>query len=51
MKLEIKLLQSADFDTSEVTLGSYAADPVANSIPPEVLLYENLKQKSHSENL
>jgi hypothetical protein len=48
---EIKLLQSADFDTSEVTVGSYAADTTADSIPPELLLYENLKQKSHSASL
>jgi hypothetical protein len=49
---EIKLLQSADFDTSEVNVSSDAiADPTADSIPPEVLLYEKLKQKSHSASL
>ncbi len=49
---EIKLLQSADFDTSEVSVGSDAiANPTADSIPPEVLLYEKLKQKSHSASL
>ncbi|NEU76881.1 hypothetical protein PI95_031380 [Hassallia byssoidea VB512170] len=49
---EIKLLQSADFDTSEVTVGSYAiAHATADSIPLELLLYENLKQKSHSASL
>lgn len=45
---ELKLLQSADFDNSEVT-----ANPDTNTnttvlaAPPEQLLYENLKQKSH----
>ncbi|WP_235018625.1 hypothetical protein [Tolypothrix sp. NIES-4075] len=48
---EIKLLQSADFDTSEISVGSDAANPTADSIPPEVLLYEKLKQKSHSASL
>ena len=49
---EIKLLQSADFDTSEVTVGSCVSDrATADSIPPELLLYENLKKKSHSASL
>jgi hypothetical protein len=49
---EIKLLQSADFDTSEVNVSSDAiADPTTDSIPPEVLLYQKLKQKSHSASL
>jgi len=49
---EIKLLQSGDFDTSEVNVGSYAiAHTTTDSIPPELLLYENLKQKSHSASL
>ena len=45
---ELKLLQSADFDNSEVI-----ANPDTNTnttvlaAPPEQLLYENLKQKSH----
>lgn len=48
---EIKLLQSGDLGTSEVSVGSCAADTTADSIPPELLLYENLKKKSHSASL
>ena len=45
---ELKLLQSADFSNSEVTGSSDAiANTTADSVPPELLLYENLKQKSH----
>lgn len=45
---ELKLLQSADLDNSEVTIN---ADIIINSVPPEQLLYDNLKQKSHSASL
>ncbi|MBD2538281.1 hypothetical protein [Coleofasciculus sp. FACHB-SPT36] len=41
---ELKLLQSADFSNSEVTVST---DTTALAAPPEELLYENLKQKSH----
>ncbi|HEY9707643.1 MAG TPA: hypothetical protein V6D48_05505 [Oculatellaceae cyanobacterium] len=49
---EVKLLQSADFSNSEVTVNSDTnADTTADSAPPEQLLYENLKQKSHPASL
>ena len=49
---ELKLLQSADFSNSEVTVNSDTnADTTADSAPPEQLLYENLKQKSHPASL
>ncbi|MBD1902785.1 hypothetical protein NDI44_11830 [Trichocoleus sp. DQ-A3] len=41
---ELKLLQSADFSNSEVIVST---DTTALAVPPEHLLYENLKQKSH----
>ena len=42
------MLQSADFSNSEVTSRSTAiANTTADSVPPELLFYENLKQKSH----
>ena len=42
------MLQSADFSNSEVTVSSDAiANTTADSVPSELLLYENLKQKSH----
>jgi hypothetical protein len=45
---ELKLLQSADFDNSEITANSDTnTDTTAFAAPPEQLLYENLKQKSH----
>jgi hypothetical protein len=45
---ELKLLQSADFSNSEVTVDSEAfRNTAAFAVPPEQLLYENLKQKSH----
>jgi hypothetical protein len=45
---ELKLLQSADFSNSEVTLSpEVIADTTTDLVPPEQLLYENLKQKSH----
>lgn len=45
---ELKLLQSADFNNSEVTVNS---NIIINSVPPEQLFYDNLKQKSHPESL
>jgi hypothetical protein len=49
---ELKLLQSADFDNSEATVNSETnTDTTASAAPPEQLLYENLKQKSHSASL
>ncbi|MGB5960306.1 MAG: hypothetical protein WBG73_06565 [Coleofasciculaceae cyanobacterium] len=45
---ELKLLQSADFNNSEVTAN---ADIIINSVPAEQLLYDNLKQKSHPASL
>jgi len=45
---ELKLLQSADFDNSEVAVN---ADIIIDSTPPEQLFYENLKQKSHPASL
>jgi hypothetical protein len=49
---ELKLLQSADFDNSEITANpDINADTTALAAPPEQLLYENLKQKSHPASL
>ncbi|HEY9830166.1 MAG TPA: hypothetical protein V6D26_06280, partial [Stenomitos sp.] len=49
---ELKLLQSADFDNSEAAVNpDTKADTIADSAPPEQLLYENLKQKSHPASL
>jgi hypothetical protein len=49
---ELQLLQSADLGNSELTDSKEAiADTTANSLPPEQLLYENLKQKSHPPSL
>jgi hypothetical protein len=49
---ELKLLQSADFTNSEISINSdINTDTIADSAPPEQLLYENLKQKSHPESL
>lgn len=45
---ELKLLQSAEFNNSEVTVNS---DIIIDSVPPEQLFYENLKQKSHGASL
>jgi hypothetical protein len=45
---ELKLLQSADLDNSEVTGNSDVnTHTTVLAAPPEQLLYENLKQKSH----
>jgi hypothetical protein len=49
---ELKLLQSADFDNSEITANPDTnANTTALAAPPEQLLYENLKQKSHPSSL
>jgi len=49
---ELKLLQSADFSDSEIPVNSDTnTDTTADSAPPEQLLYENLKQKSHPASL
>jgi hypothetical protein len=49
---ELKLLQSADFDNSEVPVNSDTnTDTTASAAPAEQLLYENLKQKSHRASL
>jgi hypothetical protein len=49
---ELKLLQSADFDNSEIAVNSDTnLDTTASAAPPEQLLYENLKQKSHPASL
>jgi hypothetical protein len=49
---ELKLLQSADFSNSEIPVNSDTnAETTADSAPPEQLLYENLKQKSHPASL
>ncbi|HEY9673513.1 MAG TPA: hypothetical protein V6D11_18865 [Waterburya sp.] len=49
---ELKLLQSADFDNSEITANSdINVDTTVLTAPPEQLLYENLKQKSHPASL
>ncbi len=49
---ELKLLQTADFTNSEISVNSdINTDTIADSAPPEQLLYENLKQKSHPESL
>ncbi|MBD2128399.1 hypothetical protein NDI39_19135 [Microcoleus sp. ZQ-A2] len=49
---ELKLLQSADFDNSEITANpDIKTDTTALTAPPEQLLYENLKQKSHPASL
>lgn len=49
---ELKLLQSADFDNSENTANpDTSANTTALAAPPEQLLYENLKQKSHPASL
>jgi hypothetical protein len=49
---ELKLLQSADFDNSEVMANSDTnADTTVLAAPPEQLVYENLKQKSHPASL
>lgn len=45
---ELKLLQSADFNNSEVAVNSNTTIITA---PPEQLFYETLKQKSHPESL
>jgi hypothetical protein len=49
---ELQLLQSADLGNSEVTVNSDTnLDTTALTAPPEQLLYENFKQKSHPASL
>ncbi|MBE9124999.1 hypothetical protein IQ257_03955 [Coleofasciculus sp. LEGE 07092] len=49
---ELKQLQSADFSNSEATANQEASrHTTALAVPPEQLLYENLKQKSHPASL
>ncbi len=49
---ELKLLQSADLGNSELPVNSDTnLDTTASAAPPEQLLYENLKQKSHFASL
>jgi hypothetical protein len=49
---ELKLVQSADFDSPEITANTDTnTDTTALAEPIEQLLYENLKQKSHSASL
>lgn len=49
---ELKLLQSADFNNSELTANSDTnTDTTASTAPLEQLLYENFKQKSHHASL
>ncbi len=49
---ELKLLQSAELDNSEITVNS-DTNLTTNiiTVPPEQLFYENLKQKSHPASL
>jgi hypothetical protein len=45
---ELKLLSSTDFSNLEVSVSPDATiDTITDLVPPEQLLYENLKQKSH----
>ena len=48
---ELKLLQSADFSNSEIAEPDTNATTISLEVPPEQLLYENLKQKSHPASL
>ena len=49
---ELKLLQTTDLSNSELPVNSdINTDTIADSAPPEQLLYENLKQKSHFASL
>lgn len=49
---ELQLLQSADFANPEITANTDTnTDITASAAPLEQLLYENLKQKSHSASL
>ncbi len=48
---ELKLLESADFSNSEVTVNSNTSTDTTALAAPEQLLYENLKQKSHLASL
>jgi hypothetical protein len=49
---ELKLLESADFSNSEIAVQPDSnATTISLEVPPEQLLYENLKQKSHPASL
>lgn len=48
---ELKLLQSADFSNSDIAEPDTNANTISLEVPPEQLLYENLKQKSHPASL
>ncbi len=54
---ELKLLSSADFNTSEFNSSEYKDTPqtdqstTALAVPPEQLIYENLSEKSHFKSL
>ena len=49
---ELQLLGSADFSSPDVTVSSDDGETItALKEPPEQLLYDNLKQKSHSRSL
>ncbi len=48
---ELKLLESAEFITLEVTPADSNSATTALAAPPEQLFYENLKEKSHPQSL
>ncbi|XWK87917.1 MAG: hypothetical protein U7127_27655 [Phormidium sp.] len=48
---ELKLLESAEFKYSEIAKIAASDSTTALEIPPEIQLYESLKQKSHYESL
>lgn len=49
---EIKLLESAEFNPSEIAqISDTNSTTTALEIPPEIQLYESLKQKSHPQSL
>ncbi|MFB2897028.1 hypothetical protein ACE1CI_29285 [Aerosakkonemataceae cyanobacterium BLCC-F50] len=49
---ELKLLESAEFNPSEIAqISATNSTTTALEIPPEIQLYESLKQKSHPESL
>ncbi|MFB2839261.1 hypothetical protein [Floridanema evergladense] len=48
---ELKLLESAEFNPTEIAQISDTNSTTALEIPPEIQLYESLKQKSHYQSL
>lgn len=48
---ELKLLESAEFNPTEIAQISDTNSTTALEIPPEIQLYESLKQKSHPQSL